>query len=217
LGVDCDVSAQTRDPGWRSPAPIPMVGAKQALGPAEIGDPGSPQRLCRTSETLPRPTLPARIGANSQGGRGRRAARLKSICGAIWPSMRRVVHARHGSLTSFRSVVIDQIDIGDVLTLNPRVALAMDDRFLARGEITRQLPEIDTDHWPARSPRRGCSRKPGSAMSDGTEAVASAASTARNRFKCWVETPLVSPSEYSRSSPLWRKRRIAGGRCGVPH
>jgi hypothetical protein len=31
-------------------------------------------------------------------------------------------------------VVINQIDIGDVLILNPRVALAMDDRFLARGE-----------------------------------------------------------------------------------
>ena len=50
--------------------------------------------------------------------------------------------------------------------------------------------------------------RPGSAMSDGTEAVARAASTARNLFTCWAETPLVSPREYSRSSPLWRKRRI---------
>src|SRR6516162_6876633 len=54
-------------------------------------------------------------------------------------------------------------------------------------------------------------------MSDGTEAVSKAASTARNRFTCWAETPLVSPREYSRSSPLWRKRRIIGEKCDVSH
>jgi hypothetical protein len=36
-------------------------------------------------------------------------------------------------------------------------------------------------------------------MSDGTEAVARAASTARNLFTYWAETPLVSPREYSQS------------------
>lgn len=54
-------------------------------------------------------------------------------------------------------------------------------------------------------------------MSDGTETVSKAASTARNLFTCRAETPLVSPREYSRSSPLWRKRRITGEKCDVSH
>jgi len=41
-----------------------------------------------------------------------------------------------------------------------------------------------------------------SAMSDGTEAVARAASSARDRFACCVGTPLVSPRKYSQSSPF---------------
>jgi hypothetical protein len=45
-----------------------------------------------------------------------------------------------------------------------------------------KVTTASSSHWPARSPRRGWSRAPGSAMSDGTEAVARAASTARNRF-----------------------------------
>jgi hypothetical protein len=91
-------------------------------------------------------------------------------------------------------VVIDQIDIGDVLTFK------LEDHAPVAGDRHRPLARTVAT--------QGMEPRTGSAMSDGTEAVARAARTARNRFACWAETPLVSPREYSRSSPLWRRRRI---------
>jgi hypothetical protein len=60
-------------------------------------------------------------------------------------------------------VVIDQVDVGDL------AALELEDR--------PPVPEIDTDHCPARSPRKGWSRAPGKAMSDGIPNVESAKSS----------------------------------------
>jgi hypothetical protein len=77
------------------------------------------------------------------------------------------------------SVVIDQIDIGDVLTFK------LEDHTPVAGDRNRPLA--------ARSPRRGCSRAPGSAMSDGADAVARAASTARNRHVLGGNSACVAP------------------------
>ena len=47
------------------------------------------------------------------------------------------------------SVVIEEIDVGRVLTLDLRVTLAMDARFLARGNTNRQFPDTETAHCPS--------------------------------------------------------------------
>jgi hypothetical protein len=68
-------------------------------------------------------------------------------------------------------VVIDQIDIGDILTLE------LEDHAPVAGDRNRPL----THAVAAKGMQPGTRQR---TMSDGTEAVARAASIARNRFTC---------------------------------
>jgi hypothetical protein len=46
-------------------------------------------------------------------------------------------------------MVIDEIDFGRVLTLDPRVTLAMDERFLARGVLAANCPTVKLPTAPS--------------------------------------------------------------------
>ena len=78
----------------------------------------------------------------------------------------------------------------------------------SNSNTTRQLPEIDTDHCPSRSPCRDAAAHRAAPYRTAPVPFQSAASIARNRLTCCGETPLMSPRRCSRSSPLWRKRKI---------
>ena len=71
----------------------------------------------------------------------------------------------------------------------------------SKWSTTRRLPETRTLHWPARSPLRGCSRKPGPGASALLGSRVQRTGTTSVRGK--------SPPLNSRDSPVWRASAYA--------
>ena len=76
-------------------------------------------------------------------------------------------------------------------------------------KVTRQFPLTLTAQLPFRSPLRGCSSNPGSAMSLGSIATFSRPRMSRSRPACFAFIPAVVPFRKKRSNPLCRNLRIA--------
>ncbi len=78
----------------------------------------------------------------------------------------------------------------------------------SKRNTTRQLPETRTLHWPARSPLRGCSRRPGASTLPGC-----GASCRRNRIRRSCAAPRYTPQAFAMPSrPAAALREVAYAR-----